>query len=405
MIIDQSDQRDEILCFCLGPYPFKNMAIRNRLLFFADHFRMILVSQKPGDLTEEIKKRGGETHPCPFKSRSHYFGLVIFFLWACYRSVGFAFFRRQRIKYIYSIHDITMILGWWARLVLGHPKWISDILDDPALEWNNWKARTNLTAGQKGIRIILWLLELIKQKILKRADLSIVQGVTPEKTLPQLLVKNYALDLKKTICVPNGVALEDIRPSSTLRPVDQSAFVIFYVGYISRIRGIGTILEALAELRRRIPAARLELAGAAKEADRQWLSEEVERLALQGAVRYHGEMPSEDVWRNIESSSVCVFPFELSYLDYVIPVKVFEFLALRRPLVSSNLEGVASVIQHGYNGLLVEPGNVDAWVKALYALATDAELYQRLSNHARPSIESFAWENINQRILQAMTAS
>ena len=48
------------------------------------------------------------------------------------------------------------------------------------------------------------------------------------------------------------------------------------------------------------------------------------------------------------------------------------------PVVASRIGGLADLIEHGRNGLLFEPGNVDALATALHALIDDPALHHRL---------------------------
>jgi glycosyltransferase involved in cell wall biosynthesis len=246
-------------------------------------------------------------------------------------------------------------------------------------------------------------LEWVKRRVARKADLNIVQGRDLAARLPQHMMATYSVSSERILPVPNGIALELIRPSAVERD-DRAPFTVFYVGYVSQLRGIDTLLQAFALLRRQVPAARLVLAGWAKHDDRAWLDAEIERLGLKGSVQYLGELPSEQVWEQIQESDCCVHPFSADHLSYVYPVKVFEYLALERPVVASRLEGISAIIEDGKNGLLANPGDADDWARALITLASDVSLRKKLMRNARSSIERYSWRRIHSQIHAAIAA-
>jgi glycosyltransferase involved in cell wall biosynthesis len=58
---------------------------------------------------------------------------------------------------------------------------------------------------------------------------------------------------------------------------------------------------------------------------------------------------------------------------------VYSALAAKCPVVASNFPGIAETIQHGQNGLLFAPGDVQSLADQLDALLSDATLQPRLS--------------------------
>lgn len=78
------------------------------------------------------------------------------------------------------------------------------------------------------------------------------------------------------------------------------------------------------------------------------------------------------------------------------PTKLFEYMAMGKAIVASNLDQLAQVLEHERTALLVEPGNVPALVDALQLLASDVALRSRLGAQARQTaIARHTWrENV-----------
>jgi glycosyltransferase involved in cell wall biosynthesis len=85
------------------------------------------------------------------------------------------------------------------------------------------------------------------------------------------------------------------------------------------------------------------------------------------------------------------------------PTKLFEYMAMGRAIVASNLDQIGEILTHGETALLVPPADADALADAMAVLAGDAELRHRLSAAARNRcLADFTWEQHTKRILGAL---
>jgi glycosyltransferase involved in cell wall biosynthesis len=81
------------------------------------------------------------------------------------------------------------------------------------------------------------------------------------------------------------------------------------------------------------------------------------------------------------------------------PTKLFEYMAMARPVIASQLGQIADVITNGENGLLVEPGNVAELAEAIARLAADEKLRARLGTAARQTvIDHYTWRHNAARV-------
>jgi glycosyltransferase involved in cell wall biosynthesis len=53
-------------------------------------------------------------------------------------------------------------------------------------------------------------------------------------------------------------------------------------------------------------------------------------------------------------------------------------------VVGSRLGGISELVEHGVNGLLVEPGEVHSWRRVMEQLVTDRTVVDRLRSGVRP---------------------
>jgi glycosyltransferase involved in cell wall biosynthesis len=79
------------------------------------------------------------------------------------------------------------------------------------------------------------------------------------------------------------------------------------------------------------------------------------------------------------------------------PKSVLEALATGVPLVSTRVGLAADVIQHGYNGLLAEPEDVETLAALVSQLVETPELATRLSQNGLRDIGPYDWGSIAAR--------
>ena len=82
------------------------------------------------------------------------------------------------------------------------------------------------------------------------------------------------------------------------------------------------------------------------------------------------------------------------------PTKLFEYMAMGRPIVASALEQIADVLSDEETALLVPPGDIDALANALLRLIDTPALGRRLGANAREAaLQRHTWQRHTQRIL------
>jgi glycosyltransferase involved in cell wall biosynthesis len=91
-----------------------------------------------------------------------------------------------------------------------------------------------------------------------------------------------------------------------------------------------------------------------------------------------------DVRRLYEAMDV----FALSSLREGLPNVLLEAMALEVPVLATPIAGIPELVQDGVNGLLAEPGSVEALANRLEMLLQDAHLRGRFGRAGRDTIEA-----------------
>jgi glycosyltransferase involved in cell wall biosynthesis len=197
------------------------------------------------------------------------------------------------------------------------------------------------------------------------------------------LVKKYGSD--RVVCIHNGIDLnkvtikqrrEDIRGQFGVAP---DRYLIGTVGRLTAIKGHETLLRAASLALRGIKPMQYLIVGDGPLMTS--LKALAGQLGIEKQVIFAGHR--ENVYDLIQSMDAFVLPS----LHEGIPMVLLEALALCRPVVASRVGGVPEVIEHGANGLLVEPGNPEELGAALSILMQEPSLADRLGRCGRSRIE------------------
>jgi glycosyltransferase involved in cell wall biosynthesis len=87
---------------------------------------------------------------------------------------------------------------------------------------------------------------------------------------------------------------------------------------------------------------------------------------------------------------------------YTSPLKLFEYLWLRRPIIASDLPAFREVLEDGQSARLFEPGDHTALAEALMEVASNPDLADRLVEGAAARAPEFTWEKRALRLEQAL---
>ena len=80
-------------------------------------------------------------------------------------------------------------------------------------------------------------------------------------------------------------------------------------------------------------------------------------------------------------------------------IVLLEAMAVGKPIVATNIDGYASVVTHGEDGLLVPPKDSRGLAQTLISVMSDETLRQQMGERGRLKAEEYSREQIAQRVL------
>jgi glycosyltransferase involved in cell wall biosynthesis len=122
-----------------------------------------------------------------------------------------------------------------------------------------------------------------------------------------------------------------------------------------------------------------------------------------GWVVFTGQVPHEQAPRYLDAADILVSP-HVPMADgtpfFGSPTKLFEYMAMGKAIVASNLDQLACVLTHQETGYLVEPGNSTELIHAIRLLAARPDIRRYLGDNARETaVRKHTWEANAARVI------
>jgi glycosyltransferase involved in cell wall biosynthesis len=249
----------------------------------------------------------------------------------------------------------------------GLPRWATDLLSYMPLRVARALEKANLSGG---IWTALRMRELVRTQ--QRAFFALVQEVDAIITLSEwsraVLVRNGVPGAKITL-------LQHWLPSvRDTQEVTKMPLRVAFLGRVDKIKGVDTLIKAV----RAVPGLSIEvdLYGVTQgTADKEYWATLNSLAAQDTRIKFLPPVPNSKVVPLLRGYHVLAMPARGVENR---PLVVLEAFAAGTPVIGSKLGGIAELVRHEQDGLLVEPENVRAWANALRRCAEDRHLLARL---------------------------
>lgn len=187
-------------------------------------------------------------------------------------------------------------------------------------------------------------------------------------------------------------------PSPSQVPLDEKENVMVYIGGISRIRGAAEMVSAFGMLN---PSynARLDLIGRFEPS-----SLEGELLQMPGGrnVRFLSWLAWADAWKRAQNAVAGIVLFHPAPNHArSLPNKLFEYMAAKLPVITSNFPLWTEIIDGNHCGLVVDPLDSKEIAEAMEYLIIHPQEARRMGENGRRAvIEKYNWQQEVQNLLR-----
>jgi glycosyltransferase involved in cell wall biosynthesis len=199
------------------------------------------------------------------------------------------------------------------------------------------------------------------------------------------------LGIKRVRLWPKAVDTDLFHPDRKTREMRErlsgghpDAPLAIYVGRLSYEKRIDWLHAPVT----RVPRLRLALVGSGP------AETELKERFAGTATTFTGYLSGADLAAAYASADMFLFPSDTETLGFV----AMESMASGVPAIGARAGGIPDVIDHGVNGLMFTPGDLDDLTDQVTTLVTDAEFRRRLGSRARADMEPHGWRSATEAL-------
>ncbi len=222
----------------------------------------------------------------------------------------------------------------------------------------------------------------------------------------------YGADAAKIDVVPCGVDLNLFHPipeeeAKQILGLPLQRCVILFVGRIEPLKGIDTLLRAIALITPELPCWRDELSviivGGAPGAGIEEVNAELARLealrtelGIEDLVTFQGAKDQDTLGYYYSAAEMVVMPSRYESFGMV----ALEAMACGTPVVASKVGGLAFSVQDGQTGFLVPDGDAEAMASRIRLLLKNRALRHQMGRQAARWTQRYSWPAIAKQIVE-----
>ena len=212
-------------------------------------------------------------------------------------------------------------------------------------------------------------------------------------------VEAAGVDRKNIVVIPNGINPDDFggaidNEQAKRRLGLAGKLVMGFTGFLKDWHGLEKVIELTA---RTDSEWHLLIVGDGPAMDT--LKKRATALNVTNRVTFTGMIAREHVAAHVAAFDIALQP---AVVDYASPLKLFEYMALGRPVVAPAQPNIMEILTDGKDALLFDPRDPRGLGSAVDRLCRDAGLRQRIGEAGRQTIQSrrLTWSDNAARVTE-----
>lgn len=213
------------------------------------------------------------------------------------------------------------------------------------------------------------------------------------------LHERYGISFNKMVVISNGVNTDIFKPIRNAKV--QLGFstkfkYIGFVGLLARWQGVEYLIKAAPLIILREPLVRFIIVGDGP--DRESLENLAEKFGVDGKFIFTGQVDYKKVPYYINTFDICTL-LKKNLASGYSPLKLYEYLACGRPVISSNEPGIGDFITNNHCGVTVNITSVAEIVDEVVNLLGNTELGNKMgANGLKIVREKNSWLTVAKKI-------
>jgi len=229
-------------------------------------------------------------------------------------------------------------------------------------------------------------------------DLKLERIVAITSALKRMCVNERLFPHEKIIVAPDGAdPIDDFSPMPDW-PGRKDMLQVGYVGHLYPGRGIDIIIHLAEEM----DDVDFHIIGGTELDIRYWNSKTNWKHVF-----FHGHVPPRNVSKYRNNCDILLAPYQdvVAVADgredtcsVMSPLKIFEYMASKKPIIASDLPAIREIL-NGENAILVRHDSVQDWKEAIRSLDRKQERDRLALRAYQDFITTYTWQHRARRVL------
>lgn len=208
----------------------------------------------------------------------------------------------------------------------------------------------------------------------------------------------------KILISPSAVDLSKFNTQSDyfeIKGLSKNDFVFGYIGTLKTMgmeKGVADSLRALTLLP---PSYKFLVVGGEKQ-DVEYYKNISGELGISDRVIFVGQVPHSDISKYAARCDCFVAPFPENkhYNFYMSPLKIFEYMASKKPIIATDLPSLRESLTNKENALLIPPNDSQALANAIIRLKENPEYGRKIADKAYSDVSGkYTWKIRAEKII------
>ena len=228
--------------------------------------------------------------------------------------------------------------------------------------------------------------------------------VVINKALYDYYLNNFTIlknNPHKILLAPDGADLTDKFTSNK-----NSVPTIGYAGSLYPGKGIETIIKIAKEM----PEYNFAIAGGTESQINKF-----KQSSKLNNIFFRGFLPPSEIPEFLSECDVLLAPYskkvysenykKINIADWMSPLKIFDYMASKKPIISSNLSAIKEILEDQKTALLVDPNDISEWKNSIVKILCKPNLTNELSRNAYELLKNrYTWKLRVEKVLGNITS-
>lgn len=232
---------------------------------------------------------------------------------------------------------------------------------------------------------ILWMASVNSCKLADRV-------VVNSDYMKEKVADSCHMDINKIVVIPNGINFNDFSSCKSRIELDGDP-AILSVGRVCMLKGYGTMVEAINQLKKELPNMKLHLVG---QTNKDYI-DLAKNKKVEKFIQFHGAVPHHTVPMYLKSADFSIFG---STIYEGFGIGLVEAMASGLPVIASDIDTYRQIVTNEVDGLLYKRADATALSSAILALSHDSNLRKRIFQNSQVTASQYDWPKIVDKYAQ-----